>query len=138
MRVDPKFASAPLTSAAAPRPASGQRFSLNGTGASAKASGVASAMPLSSLDALLAVQGEGDAAERRRRSVTRGRNLLDSLDRLKAGLLSGRISGSQLQRLASELAGQRQGSGDAGLDEVIAHIELRAQVELAKLGRAHG
>jgi hypothetical protein len=127
-----------LASATAPRSASGQYFSLNDTGATAKAPGIASTAPLSSLGALLAVQGEGEAIERRRRSVTRGRNLLDGLDRLKAGLLTGRISGSQLQRLASELAGHRQGSGDAGLDEVIAHIELRAQVELAKLDRAHG
>jgi hypothetical protein len=88
------------------------------------------------LDALLAVQGEGDPAERRRRSLKRGHDLLDALDQLKAALLSGRIGSAQLQRLTHQLAAQRDSSGDAKLDEVLAHIELRAQVELAKLGRA--
>lgn len=136
MRVDSRFLSTPLQSTGSVRGGAGQRFSLDGPSGGAKTSAASAAMSLTSLDALLAVQGEGDVTERRRRSVVRGRNLLDALDQLKAGLLSGRVSGSQLQRIAQELGSRLQASGDTGLDELIGHIELRAQVELAKLGRA--
>jgi Class II flagellar assembly regulator len=136
MRIDSRFSSAPLTGASSTRGSSGQRFSLDGAAGGAKSSATAAAAPLTSLDALIAVQAEGDVTERRRRSVLRGRNLLDALDQLKAGLLSGKVSGFQLQRLGKELGAQRQASGDPELDELIGHIELRAQVELAKLGRA--
>jgi hypothetical protein len=136
MRVDSRFTSAPLQNTSSSRGSAGQRFSLDAAAKSGKPSAAAAAVPLASLDALIAVQGEEDVTERRRRSVLRGRNLLDALDQLKAGLLSGQVGGSQLQRLAKELGAQRQASGDPGLDELIGHIELRARVELAKLGRA--
>ncbi|MCB1508640.1 MAG: flagellar assembly protein FliX, partial [Hyphomicrobiaceae bacterium] len=70
----------------------------------------------------------------RRRAIQRGHDLLDSLEGLRADLLAGRVSGERLQRILS-LVRRQSGSGDPKLDEVIADIELRAQVELAKLGR---
>lgn len=136
MRIDPRFAAPSSVSTAAPRSAGVQRFSLEGGSSAAKAGRTHAAAPLSTLDALLAVQGEGDPTERRRRSLKRGHDLLDGLDRLKAALLSGRVGQGQLQNLAAQIGGQRGSSGDPGLDDVVAHIELRVQVELAKLGRA--
>jgi hypothetical protein len=135
MRVDPRFTAAP-TAAAQPqrRPAATERFSPASTAGGAKStSGPTSAAPLATLDALLALQGEDDPAERRRRSLRRGHDLLDALDRLKAGLLAGRLSPAELQGLVARLADRPETSGDAGLDEVLAHIELRARVEIAKL-----
>jgi hypothetical protein len=83
----------------------------------------------------LALQGEGDPAERRRRTLKRGHDLLDGLDRLKAALLfSSRVPTTDLLRLAGQLAEHADLSGDPRLDELISHIELRAKVELAKLG----
>jgi Class II flagellar assembly regulator len=134
MRVDSR-SPAPSPASAAPQRGAAARFSLGqapSTGASGKA---AAAAPLATLDALLAVQGEGDPAERRRRSLRRGQDLLESLDRLKAALLAGRLGAGQLQALAGQL-GRAGSSGDPGLDDVVAQIELRAQVELAKLRRA--
>jgi hypothetical protein len=136
MRVDPKLSAASVSSPAATRTPPGQRFTLDGSAPGARTQAAAATLPLATLDALIAVQGEGDVTERRRRSVRRGRDLLEALDQLKAGILSGTVGGAQLQRLASHLGAQRQPSGDAALDELIGHIELRAQVELAKLGRA--
>jgi hypothetical protein len=136
MRVDAKFSPVPLASTVSRRGAAGQRFSLGGSADAAKASSASSSAPLATLDALLAVQGEGDPAERRRRSVKRGHDLLDALDQLKAAILSGRVGGAQLQHVAAQLSAQRSASGDPKLDDLIAHIELRARVELAKLGRA--
>lgn len=86
------------------------------------------------IDALIALQGVEDATERRRRSVKSGRHALDLLDELKVGLLGGPLSQTTLLRLkacAAELTGE---SGDPGLDGVLAEINLRVEVELAKAG----
>jgi Class II flagellar assembly regulator len=134
MRVDPKSSLPPTAASGSQRrgPA-GPRFAMaeNGTGTP---SGVASAAPLATMDALIALQGEGDPGERKRRSVQRGNDLLDALDRLKAALLSGRVPTADLQAIAARLAERRGLSGDPRLDELLSHIELRAQVEMAKLG----
>ena len=88
-----------------------------------------------SLDGLLAVQAEEGGQERKRRQARRGHDLLDGLDRLKAALLAGRVSPAELERLKAMLSARREATDDPRLDEVLAHIELRAVVELAKLGR---
>jgi hypothetical protein len=135
MRIDPRFSAIPL--AATPlRRGSAQRFSLAGSEEARRHGATSASAPLGSLDALLAMQGEGDVAERRRRTVKHGHDLLETLDALKAALLSGRVGQAQLQRLAAQVATRGGSSGDPGLDEVVAHIELRAQVEIAKLARA--
>ncbi len=89
-----------------------------------------------SIDALLALQGiEEDPIERRKRSVKRGRGALDVLDELKIGLLSGNFDTSTVTRLRDAAAALKSSSGDAGLDAVLAEIELRVEVELAKAGQ---
>jgi hypothetical protein len=138
MRVDTKVSGLPLSNAAPQRGVAGTRFSLDQKGGPSEAKRAASAAPLVTMDALIAVQGQEDPTERRRRSLRRGHDLLHSLDRLKAALLSGRVQARELQDLGRQLVGHRSDSGDSGLDEVVAHIELRAQVELAKLGKARG
>jgi hypothetical protein len=88
------------------------------------------------IDALLALQGvEDDPVERRKRSVQRGRGALDVLDDLKIGLLSGNFDSSTVIRLRAAAAELKSSSGDAGLDAVLAEIELRVEVELAKAGQ---
>lgn len=136
MRVDPKsLLSTAGASAPQRRGSSGQRFTVPEEGPG-KAQAASAAPPLASLDAVLALQGEADASERRRRLARRGSDLLDALDRLKAALLAGRVPAGELQAIAARLAERRELSGDPRLDELIAHIDLRAQVELAKLGAA--
>ena len=88
------------------------------------------------IDALIALQGiEEDPAERRRRSVARGKGALDVLDELKLGLLSGKLDSSTVARLRDAAANLKSTSGDPGLDAVLSEIELRVEVELAKAGR---
>ncbi len=94
-----------------------------------------SAAPLATLGAILMLQSEEDPRERRRRSAGRGRDLLDALDQLKAALLSGTVPAARLRAIADRLAAGAGSSGDPTLDAIVAGIELRAQVELAKLGR---
>jgi hypothetical protein len=86
--------------------------------------------------ALLALQGvEEDPVERRKRSVQRGKGALDVLDDLKIGLLSGNFDASTVSRLRDAAANLKSSSGDPGLDTVLAEIELRVEVELAKAGQ---
>jgi hypothetical protein len=88
------------------------------------------------IDALLALQGiEEDPAERRRRSVKRGRTALDVLDDLKLGLLGGNLDTVTVNRLREAAADLKSSSGDPGLDTVLSEIELRVEVELAKAGQ---
>jgi len=88
------------------------------------------------IDALIALQGiEEDPAERRRRSVARGKGALDVLDELKLRLLSGSLDSSTVARLRDAAANLKSSSGDVGLDAVLSEIELRVEVELAKTGR---
>ena len=134
MRIDPRYAAAAVGSAARPRETGGARFAVDEKGAARTGSARASA-PLATLDAILQLQSEEDAAERRRRSARRGYDLLDGLDKLKAALLGGAIPAADLGRIARLSTGAGS-SGDPALDVILAQIELRAKVELAKLGRA--
>jgi hypothetical protein len=93
-----------------------------------------SAMAATGLETLLAVQGmqPDDRRERRRRAMGRGRQSLDLLDDLKLAMLAGEPMPSVLLKLRSLTALHLEGTGDDGLDGVLAEIDLRAQVELAK------
>ncbi|MGY6645087.1 MAG: flagellar assembly protein FliX [Salinarimonas sp.] len=134
MRIDPKTNASPIAAAAARRRTSGSSFAVSDTTDARPAASAASAAPVGSLDALLALQEESGEGERRRKAARRGHDILDSLDRLKAALLSGRVPARDLQTIVARLSERNAVSGDPRLDEIIAHIELRAKVELAKLG----
>jgi hypothetical protein len=82
---------------------------------------------------LLALQGQDDPAERKRRAVNRGRTALDVLDELKLEVLGGTPGPSMLQRLKAATAELSDSSGDQRLDSVLAEIELRLEVEIAKM-----
>lgn|SRR6476469_2063679 len=85
------------------------------------------------IDALIALQGIEDPTERRRHALKRGRHALDALDELKIGLLGGNLSPATLTKLKSAAAYLKDASGDTGLDTVLGEIELRVEVEIAKL-----
>jgi Class II flagellar assembly regulator len=89
---------------------------------------------LGGIDALIALQGIEDPAERRSRAVKYGRRALDALDELKLGLLSGSLDQATLLRLKSVATDLQGSSGDERLDQVLGEIDLRVAVELAKAG----
>jgi hypothetical protein len=89
---------------------------------------------ISTVDALIALQGVDDPRERKKRALVKGRNALDVLDTLKLGLLDGTVDQSTLARLKVASEGLTEMSGDAGLDGVLGEIDLRVAVELAKAG----
>lgn len=100
-----------------------------------RSTGAAGALrSITSLGALIALQGVESSAERKKRSVAKGRNALDVLDRLKVAVLDGSVDSSTLARLKVAAEGLTEESGDPGLDSVLGEIELRVAVELAKAG----
>jgi hypothetical protein len=115
------------------RTASGT-FALSETETPHAQSAAVALRTLGGIDALIALQGIEEPAERRRRAVKHGRRALDALDELKLGLLAGTLDQGTLLRLKSAATDLQDGSGDAGLDSVLAEIDLRVAVELAKAG----
>jgi hypothetical protein len=85
------------------------------------------------IDALIALQSEDEPGARRRRAVKHGRAALDALDELKHALLAGTLDAATVRRLKAATADLNKFSGDAGLDAVLAEIEVRLEVEIAKL-----
>jgi hypothetical protein len=61
--------------------------------------------------------------------------MLDRLDEIRHGLLTGTLSRARLGELNDLVREQRGAVGDPGLAQVLDEIELRARVELAKLDR---
>jgi hypothetical protein len=111
-------------------------FSLPDTAAAAETRPTAAPKAVGNIDALLALQGVEDPAERRKRAVRRGRSALDVLDDLKIGLLVGTLDNTTVQRLRNAAMELKSASGDPNLDQVLSEIELRVEVELAKAGQA--
>ncbi|WP_349370850.1 flagellar assembly protein FliX [Salinarimonas sp.] len=140
MRIESKPGASIASIANARRRADGSGFSVSESAEGGAAAGprAASVGPTTSLDAILALQGEPDPEERRRRAAQRGRELLDGLDRLKAAILSGRVAPDDLAQIARRLGERREATGDPRLDEILAQIELRAEVEIAKLSAREG
>ncbi|MCB1518880.1 MAG: flagellar assembly protein FliX [Hyphomicrobiaceae bacterium] len=85
------------------------------------------------LDSILALQAVEDPLLAKKRAVKHGQSLLDVLDEIKADLLVGRIGEGRINRLLALISRARELS-DPALEAVITDIELRARVELAKLG----
>jgi Class II flagellar assembly regulator len=115
------------------RPAS-DSFSVGNETAPRAAAGAGAPRLIGGIDALLALQGFDDPLERRRRAVKRGRTALDALDSLKLGLLSGTLETGALAALKSVAAELADRTGEPDLDTLLAEIELRVGVELAKIG----
>ena len=109
-------------------------FTLGNAEATRPSASARPANNIGSIDALLALQGLEDSTERRRRAVKRGRGALDALDDLKLALLAGSLDAGALARLTTMVTDLADSSGDPGLDNVMAEIRLRVEVELAKFG----
>ncbi len=92
---------------------------------------------VNNVDSLFSVQEAPDTIDPRSRKlvVTYGEDLLKRLDELKLGILNGSMPKEKLTDLAQYLRQKHQSSDDLLLNEIISEIELRAEVEIAKLSR---
>ena len=119
--------------AAAPRRTSPSGFSVTEPETTRSTGAPTGLRTVGGIDALIALQGVEDAGERRKHAVKRGRVALDALEELKIGLLGGALSPAILTRLKSAAAFLKDGSGEPGLDGLLGEIELRVEVEIAKM-----
>ena len=97
----------------------------------------AGAGPIAGVDSILAVQDVGDATEdpARRQARLYGDQVLDQLDAIRNGLLMGYVPKERLTDLAQSMRQRRLATADPELLALIDEIELRAEVEIAKLSR---
>lgn len=91
---------------------------------------------MQTVEGLLSLQEVADGLAGRRRGVARGEQLLDALEELRLALLAGAVPRGQLAALARLAAEQVPLVDDPRLAAILGEIELRAAVELAKLGDA--
>ena len=100
-----------------------------------EAQGVEAPATVGGIAALLATQAVGDSLEReaRKRLVDYGNDLLDKLEELRHGLLLGHVPKEKLIAMAQMVRSRRDSTPDPRLSELLDEIELRVEVELAKL-----
>lgn len=103
----------------------------SGASSSPAGAAVAETASASALGALIALQSEGRNGAKNRAAAERALMLLE---RIRDGLIAGRIAQSDLAALA-DAANAKLNDPDEKIAAIYAEIALRAKVELAKLGR---
>ena len=131
-----------------PRPISPPRTRPNRVSRGAKGSDFASQVPsdeastsrlqasssIGAVEGLFALQEVPDATDGRSRGIAYGDDLLDRLDEIRFALLSGAIPRDRLAELSRRVQAERGAVDDSRLAAILDEIDLRAAVELAKLG----
>jgi Class II flagellar assembly regulator len=136
MRIERATGANAVTAGKTVRRSGADGFTLAGGEPAREPIATAGMRSIGGIDVLVALQGIEEPGERRRRAVVRGRTALDALDALKIGLLAGALDAATVVRLKAAVSGLQDWSGDPALDGVLAEIELRVEVELAKMGPA--
>lgn len=97
--------------------------------------GVSGSAPLSVADAIFATQmvGEEEEKELKKQLIQRGNSLLEKLEEIRNGLLRGYLSKDKLIEISRFVKNRKFDAQDDKLNELIEEIELRVEVELAKL-----
>ncbi len=92
---------------------------------------------VTAVDSVLSVQESSDATDHPSRNIARryGAEILDRLDDLRKDILFGAVPKDKLAEIARKMRAKRQQSDDPKLNAIIDEIELRAEVEIAKLTR---
>lgn len=92
---------------------------------------------MTSADAIFAAQAVSDEEERqiRQKLVKKGKMLIENLEEIREGLILGEISKDRLIEISRLVKQKDVSSSDEKLQEIMQEIELRVEVELAKLMR---
>jgi len=100
------------------------------------ASAAAPATSVTAVSAIMAVQEVDADRAGKAQAMQRAEDMLDRLDELRLGLIEGRLSVDRIEALLKLVQERRGTVRDPRLQAILDDIDLRAQVELAKLGRA--
>jgi Class II flagellar assembly regulator len=136
MRINRQSALSRSTSAkrSSGRAGGAAQFSIEQSGTGSASVSVQSLRPLGPVDALLSLQEVPDATLSTRRAMAHAENILDALEDVQMGLVTGILPKGQLTRLLGLIRREQSQVQDPKLAEVLKEVELRAHVELAKLG----
>ncbi|OFW87325.1 MAG: flagellar assembly protein FliX [Alphaproteobacteria bacterium RIFCSPHIGHO2_12_FULL_45_9] len=118
---------------------SGASFgSLIETGESEAPAHAAATGVIAGIDSLLAAQETDDPAQRaaKKRMRERGETVLKQLDKIRLGMLTGTLSVGNLLDVADVVASHRERINDPQLSSLLDEIDLRAQIEIAKMRMA--
>lgn len=90
---------------------------------------------IAKVDVLLALQGAEDpaAGSSKKRMRTRAGMILNELDNLRMMMLTNQLTVGHMIDIADVVASHREKINDPGLTSIMDEVDLRAQVELAKM-----
>lgn len=110
-------------------------FSQYMKGGASEASGAGAAQSIAQLDVLLAAQAVEDPTARAAKKKVRARadDILGKLDQIRIAMLGGNLTVGHMIDVADVVASHRDKIQDPVLTSIIDEIDLRAQVELAKM-----
>lgn len=99
------------------------------------ASATTTTRSIAMVDTLLAVQAAEDPTARaaKKRARERSISVLDELEKIRLGMLSGTLTVGHMVDIADVVASHRERISDPRLTAIMDEIDLRAQVELAKM-----
>lgn len=105
------------------------------TSGPAAAPGTATTRSIAKVDSLLAAQAVEDPTARaaRQRARQRSHSVLDELEKIRMAMLGGNLTVGHMVDIADVVASHREKITDPALTAIMDEIDLRAQVELAKL-----
>jgi len=108
------------------------RGHMEGAGTS---NSVSASVGVTDVTAIIAAQSisEDEIKQSRKRAFNRANDLLDGLDEIRDSLLFGSISKDRLINIAKSVRERTENCKDEKLQEILDEIELRVEVELAKL-----
>lgn len=132
MKIDGPRPVTPSASRRAEKRGPGEGFAPSSASSPRASTSLTSASGVGSVDALLALQGEGDVLEGRKQAAGRALDILDALDGVRVALLDGRGEAAHLRRLTDAVRRRRAATHDSDLEDTLDQVEIRAAVELAK------
>lgn len=113
----------------------GADFSQYVTGGPSETASAAATQSIASLDALLAAQEVEDPTQKaaKKRARLRSNNILDKLEEVRIKMLCGNLTVGHMIDVADVVASHRDKVDDPRLTAIMDEIDLRAQVEIAKM-----
>ncbi|MDH5722214.1 MAG: flagellar assembly protein FliX [Alphaproteobacteria bacterium] len=113
----------------------GADFSQYMTSGARSTVGAGATQSIAHIDALLAVQGAEDPTQRsaKKRVRARANIILDKMEQIRLAMLGGNLTVGHMIDVADVIASHRDKINDPVLSAIMDEIDLRAQVELAKM-----
>ncbi|MAI61547.1 MAG: flagellar assembly protein FliX [Micavibrio sp. TMED27] len=114
---------------------SGEFGKMLSSSESSEAGATQTTQSIAHVDALLALQEADDPTARaaKKRMKERANDLLEGLEEIRNAMLTGQLTVGHMIDIADVVASHRERINDPTLTSVMDEIDLRAQVELAKM-----